>query len=783
MYTDAEDRLTDAAEVADGIRPGWDISADEEEPEEMPFAARWLPTAFLCGSPASYGLLTDAMPAATRHLLIAANGFASAGGVSMPLYTACEGGTEELMRETFPMLRPGGVREDILRMTFGDCTRQREHPLARFCAALAEAVGTDYLIAAEEGDGYVETFRRDGNGTDAFPDVCRELGLRLSEELGRLQSNLTDRDSAGGARRRRGLPAVSPEYFEVSFCACRVKPGEEDGDYTLELFSAGDLNVFLLDGEGLFPLWTQRTERVSPETGDAMAGRRLVLRHPEPCALLLLSDSVCAPFRPDTEEDGIVPVRDRLRLEERLLRIVLASGSEQELGARAAQGLADFAAGEASASGAMTVLTGAGSGYEDFRDVCVARLRVLEQDAALLPDGYDPRPRTEGMTCAEAERHFVRDLLANRPDLRDRTVGVLEELVQERLRGLSQKEDETQSSFREEVLAPPPEGSDDPIRGLALCDVYRELRRFDAVNDLPRRQIDRSCCLMRAFLAEHWITLRPLLCAPGAPGRADVPEEDAARADRQYHCCVDLNRRLEQILRARRAGLADLRTLLADSLARVQWEGESWALGRGDAADCPDFLDAVSGTLPALLKTVGAAWGHGGTPDAGHFGSLQTAYTAEREKLFDRDAAPGGVFSALWLSLKEGTVPEETFRTCRAAAVAGAGEAFGAAMDMLAALSAGIGQLREQIAARGAERQCIRAIADSFDWQFACLRGAVYGSDEAGWRGVTDGLVDGATATAYRRVVREWHETRALDERRRSTYAAYRDAWGRYLRS
>ena len=284
MYTDAEDRLTDAAEAADGIRPGWDISADEEEPEEMPFAARWLPTAFLCGSPASYGLLTDAMPAATRHLLIAANGFASAGGVSMPLYTACEGGTEELMRETFPMLRPGGVREDILRMTFGDCTRQREHPLARFCAALAEAVGTDYLIAAEEGDGYVETFRRDGNGTDAFPDVCRELGLRLSEELGRLQSNLTDRDSAGGARRRRGLPAVSPEYFEVSFCACRVKPGAEDGDYTLELFSAGDLNVFLLDGVGLFPLWTQRTERVSPETGDAMAGRRLVLRHPEPCA-------------------------------------------------------------------------------------------------------------------------------------------------------------------------------------------------------------------------------------------------------------------------------------------------------------------------------------------------------------------------------------------------------------------------------------------------------------------------------------------------------------------
>ena len=39
MYTDAEDRLTDAAEAADGIRPGWDISADEEDPEANPFAA------------------------------------------------------------------------------------------------------------------------------------------------------------------------------------------------------------------------------------------------------------------------------------------------------------------------------------------------------------------------------------------------------------------------------------------------------------------------------------------------------------------------------------------------------------------------------------------------------------------------------------------------------------------------------------------------------------------------------------------------------------------------
>ncbi len=782
MYTDAEDRLTDAAEVADGTGSGWDMPADAEVAEGTPPAARWLPTAFLCGSPASYGLLTDAMPAATRYLLTAANGYAAPGGASMPLYTACEGGTAALMRETFPMLRPGGVREDILRMTFGDCTRQREHPLARFCAALAEAVGADYLTAAEEGDGYVEPLRRDGSAADGFPDVCRELGLRLSEALGHLRTHLTERDTAGGTRRRRGLPSVSPEYFEASFCACRVTPGEGDGTFTVELFAAGDFHVFLLDGEGLFPLWTQRTGRISPETGETLTGRRLTLRHPDPCALLLLSDSVCAPFRIDTEEGGAAPVRNRLRLEQRLLRVVLASASEQELGARAAQELADLATGEASAAGAATVLTGTGSGYEDFRDVCLARLRVLEQDMALLPDGYDPHPHTDGVSCAETEQRFVRDLLTAHPDLRDRTVGVLETLVQGFLRELEQAGDGAPHGDPEDVQAPPPEGSDDPIRCLAVGDVYRELRRFDAANDLPRGQIARSRRLMREFLSEHWITLRPLLCAPGAPGRTDIPEAEAARADGQYRCCIDLNRRLEQILRTRRAGLADLCALLSDSLSRVRREGENWTLGRGDASACPDFLEKLGGTLPALLATVGAAWGQGVTPDSGHFGSLQTAYTAERGKLFDRDAAPGGVFSELWQSLQAGTVPDATVQTCRAAAVAGAGEAFGTAWDMLAALSAGIGQMQEQIAARGAGRQCIRAIADSFDWQFACLRGAVYGADGAGWREATAGLVDSVTAVAYRRAVREWHEARALEEHRRRTYAAYRDAWSRYLR-
>ena len=769
MTAEAEERLPDKIGVAGGPDPG--IQTEEAETERVQAAPQWIQTTFLCGSPAAYGLLTDAVPAASRYLLTAAGGYSAGGGVSIPLYTACGGGVKNLIRETFPMLSADGVSEDILGMTFGDCTSQREHPLARFCAALAEAVGTEYL--SDTGGG---------RGDISADDACAELGLRISGALESFHKYVIESDDAGSVRRRRGLRAVSPEFFDVSFGACRLTPDEGDGNYSLEIFAAGDFRVFLLDGEGLFPLWIQSTGRISPGVSDTVRGSRQTLCHREPFALFLLSDSVCAPFRIGIAEKGTAPVRERMRLEERLLRIVSASAVEQEIGVRAAQELADLAAGEAGVSGAATVLTGVRSGYEEFRDACDDRLHVLEQDAALLPEGYDPDLRTDGLSRAEAERKFVRDLFETRSDIREKTAAALERLAREYLNGMDTGRDGELHLQGETRTVTRTEGSGTLFRSLTAEDVYREFRRFDAANDEPRGRIEQRRLLIREFLSEHWITLRPLLCAPGAPGRTDIPAEEAARAEEQYRCCLNLNRRLEQVLRTRRAALTDLKSLLSDCLARAEREGENWILGRCNAESCPNFLNEVGGKLPGRLSAVGAAWGTGAPSDAGNFVSLQTAYTAEREKLFGMDAAPGGLFSGMWLMLQDGTVPSETFSACREAVAAGAGEKFAAALDMLAVLSEEIKRLKDRIASYDAARRCIRSVADNFEWQFVCLRNAVYKEGGEDGQEVTDGPADNATAIMYRRAVQEWQEERTLDERRRATYTAYRDAWSRYLR-
>lgn len=740
----------------------------------------WLKTAFLCGGASSYGLLTDAVPVATRRVLIAANGYAAGGGGRIPLYAACDGGIGALMQETFPMLRPGGVREDVLRMTFGDCTTKREYPLARFCAALAEAVGADYLITDHGNDDYRGKIDSDsGAAADNVPDTCRDMGTCLSRSLERLQVHLTERDA--GARRRQ-LQTIEPEYFGVEFCACRITPETGDGSYAVEIYAAGDFRLFLLDGDGLFPLWEQSTTRISPESGGTLTGRRMVLQHSSPFALLLLSDSVCSPFR--VNADGPTPVCSRLRLEERLLRPILAASSEQDLGASMTLALADLASGETSVSGAVAVW--AGSDFSDFQSVCSRRLHRVEEDLALLPNEYDPDGKREEIPCSEAERRFVRDLLENRPELLDRTVGVLERIVRKRLSQICQTGDEIlyECPEKESLRTVPPEGSEDPLRVLTVRDVYGELRQFDAVNDGLREQVARSRRLMRGLLAGHWITLRPILCVPGAPGYTETTARE--ETDRQYGSCLELNRRLEKILQERRAGLAALREVMTRGLRLLDSEGDDWALGRGNPSACPDFLTRLDGEIPTLTHAVRAAWGNGGQPDAGaqtwiradHFVSLQTAYTAERENLFDRDAKAG--FSATWASLLDGSFSDSDFRACRMSVVARAGESFGTVLDVLKALADGVRRMQEQIAYSGAEGRCIRAVTDSFDWQFACVRGAVYRNDD--WQEAVEAdLIDNATASAYRRVVTEWHEERSLTERRRSTYAAYRDAWSRYL--
>lgn len=722
----------------------------------------WLKTAFLCGSPVSYGLISDAMPAATRQLLVAANGHASGLGGSTPLYTAGDAGIEALMTDMLPMLEQNEVTRELLRRTFGDCRTRKEHPVARYCAALAEAVGVECLQAERPDD-------QDGSDGEAYGRQRSELGQTLSRALAALQAYLDSEDNDRINVRRRGLPPVGSEYYEVSFGACRVR-SETAGVYTLDIFSAGEFRVYLLDAAGIFPLWVQQTPRISAER-DRMDGRRLILRHPEPFGLLLLSDTVASAFRTEASGREADPVRERMRFEERILRIVTAASDEEELGAQAGRLLADLASGQESVSGAVTVLGNGRTSYARLRDACRTRLQRLEQDMALIPEGYDPAGSSgQAQTCIEAERWLVQELMATRPELRETLRHTLERIVQEQIASLSRApggqplEPEGVCAEAEE----PPEGSSDGLRLLTARDVYRELDRFEQANRGDRTHLLRSIHRVRSLLAEHWITLRPLLCG----GRAD---QEPSGADRQYQCCVAMNRRLEQLRRARRKGLEELRRRLTHSLTLLECEMEDWTQGQGDTEACQALLDTCATGLPEQVSPLATGWRRA----TERYMALQSAYTAEREALFDRDVAPGGRFAEPYSHLIDGSLAAPELASYRAAVTAGAGEAYGRVLDTLAALSDGIGRLRRRIAERGAEQSCERQIAESFDWQFACLRAAVYRSP--GWGEAVAALLDESSRISYRHAVQAWREERALSERRRRTYDAYCLADAAYL--
>lgn len=706
----------------------------------------WLKSAFLCGSPASYGLISDAMPVASRSLLVAANGYSAGGGVSIPLYTAGNGGITELMDEVFPMLEQTEMQKEILRGTFGDCRVQKEHPLSRYCAALVEAEAVRFL-QKEQGD---------------FEELRDRLGDRLSDGLGQLRIRMEEGDTAHSTvGRHRSFPHVSEEYYEVSFGACRIT--QEDEGYTVDIFSAGDMRVFLMDEEGLFPLWVSRTPRLTANGGTAMGGVRICLSHPEPFAVILLSAMVCPLF--DAGETAEVTVQARMRLEERLLRIVHMATEEQELGARAAQVLSDLAVGQKSISGAMTVRCE--GGYAAFREVCRLRLQTLEQDMSLLPPDYSPAREPLKCDCIEAERDFVRETFLARPELREQVRRHIDGRVRELMAALPRDAEGGLLPIEETALAEPncPKGSGDPLRRLTAEDVRRALEAYETANLSDRAHMRQCRKLLYTLLSEHWTVLRPLLYTKG--------ETESPVAEQQYRCCLELNRRLEAALSMRRARLDALKAQLTRDLSRLENRADDWVMGRADPSGCCDLLEQYATILPAQLTKTAEHW----ETDTDHFNALRAAYTSERDTLFRLDIAPDGFFAETYAALATGECSEGLQRELRAAVDAKSKGALSEIIDTVLVLSSAVHRLRGQIGGRETEWKCIHELSESFEWQFACVRCAVYGDAE----NTATALLDDPTRFAYNRVVREWREETALRERRLNAFDAYTRNYRRYL--
>lgn len=739
---------------------------------------RWSRASFLYGSPSAYGLITDAMPVSNGQILVAASGYSVGGGAGVPLHTAGGAGPDALLEEVFPMLEADDLSRNILRMTFGDCLVQREHPWSRYCAALVEAELVRYLSASDRHE------------EKSFSSVCEELGCRLSDSLDSLRAWMEQGDtSRGSSHRGRGNASIGAEYYEVSLGACRIVPAKESGSYMLDILSAGNFGLFLLDGKGMYPLWSQGTRAVSPDDRVALSGRRVTLKHPEPFGLFLLSGTVCSALlsSENTSVHGEAgPVRARMLLERRLLNILRTASIEDEIGLRATQQLSDLAVRQDSISGAMATI--AQGGYDDLRSACVARLETLEQDLDLLPDGYNPEREPPIRSRAETEANFARELFSKRPELRE----IMRTTLADRVRGQLDRLDTDA-----EGGALPPAGWEDAagesegtvdLKDLTAVRVYAVLRRYDRFNDEDRMHMRCARQALHSLLAEHWITLRPLLCAAGGPGGNSAGAEPAVAVEsavavehdpaaEHYACCIDLNRRLEQLLSMRRGVLRELRERLEQLLDILDIGAGDWTQGRADALDCQQLLITLSRGLGEPYGTAAQTW----QTETEHLHSLQAAYTAERERLLDRDIAAGGGFAERYRHMMEGAWSDEAFAACRASVMEAGGDAAVGIIDAVRVLSKGIERLGGQIRDREAAGECIREISEDFHWQFACLRAAVYG-DETDADGVRS-LVDEATRVAYRQGVQKWQEDRNLQQRRAEVYAAYRDSYGTYLES
>ena len=690
--------------------------------------------AFLAENPEAYGLVPDACPVVTSDLLLAVNGHGATSGGHSPTYPVEEGGVDGLLDTLYGTLIP---RTDenarLLRATFGESEGMQEHPIARYCAALAEASALHIL---------------DGKAKGASPQqVSYMLGDTIPRHLSRLRETICD----------DGVSPRDPAFYSVSLGACRVM-SKGEGCYLVDIFSAGDFHVYLLDGEGLRPLWQKTTPCLSPDSRDEVMERtRLDLYHPEPFALLLLSDSLCAPganeLRTLRENPGII-WRYRMRLEDQILRLITSCVREQEFGERATRFFTGRSHGRDSASGAMLILR-EGVSYEVFRSVCQSRLSRLEDMISLLPEGYDPARIPARLSREETEEAHLRRVLEREKGISARVAEAI------RLSAL----DKLKRGDAGEVC-PPPAGVP-AYRRLPWEEVSATFRRYDGENNEDRAHVAENRRILRENLADHWVALRPHLLKVAR-------RTPSAEADRSYAACADMNARLGRMLAGRRRRIATLEALLTDSLAVLRSEEQDWIEGRSGDGSMAAWMDHMTQELPLVLEAVSESW----QTDTEAYRSFMSAYTYERELLFRMDTDPvSGFFGVDWLAIQNGELLDSRWDALRAAL--SDAPVYGGLLESLCRVSRGTGALLGRIKGRGAERRMARELADRSDIRLAALRASVY--EDGDWGESVVAILDPALRREHRDVVRRWQETRELSARRAEAYAAYSAAWREFL--
>ena len=693
--------------------------------------------AFLAENPEAYGLLSDACPVVTPNLLLAVNGHAATGGAISPTYPVEEGGVDGLLDHLYGSLIPRTDENTrLLRATFGESEGMQEHPVARYCAALAESIALRIL---------------DGAGKDvSAPRLGRALEDEIAHKLDRFRETVCG----------DGTIPREDDFFSVSMGACRVT-SEGEGNYRIDIYAAGDFHVYLLDAEGLHPLWLKKTPPLSPSSkrgdGEGLVCDSVSISHPDPCVLLLLSDSLCAlsvaEARVLRENPGMI-WRYRMRLEDQLLRLITSCVREQEFGERAARFFTGRSHGRDSASGAMMILR-RGVSYEVFRSLCQNRLNRLEDMISLMPEGYDPERIPTDIPREEMEKLHLCRFLERERGMTDRVSEAVRLCVLDKLnRG------DTEESGPPPAMVP-------QYRRLGWKEIYGVFRRYDVENDADRARVAENRRVLRENLTDHWIALRPHL------RRASEVIPNPA-AERSYAACVEMATRLNRMLAERKTRLQELDTLLAGSLTVLRAEGRDWMEGRAGDGSMAAWTGKLTDGLSAWLTPILTDW----QADTEAYRSLLTAYTYERELLFRMDIRPDeGFFARDWSGIESGDLPDSRWDALRDSLAAI--PAYRDLWESLRRVSRGTGALLLRVEGRGAERRASRELASDREIQLAALRASVY--EDGDWGESVVNVLEPALRREHKDAVRRWQETRELAARRAEAYAAYSSAWHAFL--
>ncbi len=728
----------------------------------VPTAERIRPEmAFLAENPEAFGLIPDACPLATGHLLIAANGYGAEGGASLPVYEMERPDVSGLLELYGDILAYTEDAEEALNAVFGESRNLRAHPVSRFSAALAELVALEVMNGPANGASYEQTLvllnNRLRHGMQALRDRFAEL-----EQVEILRDTL----------------------FEPSVGICRIRE-EGNDDYVVDIFAAGDFHIYILDEQGMAPLWSMRTPPFSTEGASGFAGKSMPLHHPGSFAVLLVSDSICmlnaAESRGLRSNPGMI-WRYRMRLEDYFLRLITDCVREYEFGDRAARFFVGHSHGRDSASGAIAVMRD-GVSYETFRLRCNTRLTALERQMELLPNGYDPHGIPVRESRARVEMKYLQNLLDQSPELSDRLANALRLCI---LWKFERREDAETPALAEEI----PE-----YRRLSMSEILPLFEQLDRENDSDRARIRDNHDILKESLAEHWITLRPVLLEGASQeNMQNQPEGLDARGSRGYRgnrvelvnlvndeiygLCLDMNCRLSEMLSRRQKALDRVRELMVCGLEAADAEGKDWVCGRAGADSVHAWLSPLRNELPALMALMDDSWAE----DTDRYRSLLAAYTAERDSLFGRDTrADGGAFAEDWRALLEGRIPDAQWARWREALAEGAETAgFVGFLDAVRRISEGCGVLLARIRGRATENRVAREVSNRMDLRLAALRGSAY--EDPDWGDDVLAVMDTTARNEFRATVRHWQEDCRQSERQKRAFETYSAMYEAYER-